>query len=128
MSTPMTPRRIIRILLILFVVTLVVGYSLFAFFPFMKGPQLSLYSPQNGSTATTSLVTVQGNAQGVSYLYLNDRQIFTDAAGMWSEPLLLAPGYNILVVRARDRFGRTTQKTLQLISPQIASSSLIISN
>lgn len=128
MSTPLTPRKIIRVLLIFFVVVLVVGYSLFAFLPFMRGPQLFISSPQNGSTATTSLVTVAGTARGISYLYLNDRQIFTDAAGRWSEPLLLAPGYNILVVRAEDRFGRTAQKKLELISPQIASSSLIISN
>ena len=46
---------------------------------------------------------------------MNDRQMFTDEEGEFSEKLLLSYGYNIITVKAKDRFGRETKKTLELI-------------
>ena len=110
----MTTRKILSIGLSFLLVAVVVGYALFALTPFLKGPRIVVTSPVNGSTVTTPFLGIEGTAHSVSYLYLNDRQIFTDEEGRFRESLLLHPGYNILVLRALDRFERRAENRVEL--------------
>ena len=111
----MHARKITKIALFVFVTLLVVGYAAFALYPYLRGPVITVTSPKNGSTLTSPDIRVQGVAKGVSYLYLDDRQIFTDEAGRFNESLILYPGYNILVVRALDQFKRATQERIEVV-------------
>ena len=80
----------------------------------IKGPEIIVTSPENGSDLDRSLVKVEGSAERISRLYLNGKQIFTDDSGYFSESLLLSPGYNILVITATDRFNRTAEEQIEL--------------
>ncbi|MCR4283751.1 MAG: hypothetical protein NUV64_00330 [Parcubacteria group bacterium] len=98
---------------ILFII--VAGYSYYEVKDFITGPKIEITSPKNGEVINQSFIEVQGTTKNISKLFLNDRQIFTDEKGIFNEELLLSLGYNIIEVKARDRFERETKKTLEII-------------
>ncbi len=107
----------LTIKLIIFVVisVIVIGYGLFRSIDLLAGPTLKIISPQNGLTFKEPFIEISGQAKRIAILTLNDRRIFTDKTGSFKEPLLLADGYNIITLAARDKFGRTISKTLRLV-------------
>lgn len=102
------------ILIVLFAVG-IVAYTFFQTKNIIQGPVITINSPENGSSSATSLVEINGAARNISYINLNGDQIFTDENGVFSEKLLLSYGYNIITMRAQDKFGREVKKTLELI-------------
>ncbi len=94
--------------------TLIFGYGAFRAQNLVRGPDIGITSPQNGGTTTESLVQVEGFARNISFITLNGEKIFTDEQGIFKQKLLLSRGYNIMTLEAKDRFGRTAQKTLQI--------------
>lgn len=99
----------------LIALVIVGGYVAFQARGIIAGPQILVTSPENGATLSQSLVTIRGTASAITHLTLNDRPIHTDTEGNFEEELLLAPGYNVLSVEAKDRFGRETTQVLELI-------------
>ncbi len=108
-------KRWIKIWVAIAVAALVLGYGAFRAKSLVEGPDIGISFPLNGATTTESLVEVQGHARNISFLTLNGEKIFTDEAGSFKEKVLLSRGYNIMTLEAKDRFGRTAVKTLQLI-------------
>lgn len=82
---------------------------------YLAGPVITVAEPEDGSLSTTSRVILSGTARNLSFLTLNDRKIFTDERGKFKESLLLQEGYNIMTLEARDRFGHTKTKRLELV-------------
>lgn len=74
------------------------------------GPQITLDQEPNLLQNKRS-VFLEGTAFNISRLWLNDRQIFTDAQGNFREALILENGYTISTLRAEDRYGRNTTLT-----------------
>ncbi|MFA5023049.1 MAG: hypothetical protein WC385_03445 [Candidatus Paceibacterota bacterium] len=116
--TPPTKRKdyrcLIKPFLVILVVVLIVGYSGLKLKDLLIGPQIIISSPSDGSTISKNMVNVKGKAERISQLYLNGKKIFTDEAGNFNEPYLLASGYNLLEIIAHDQFGRQITKKLQL--------------
>jgi len=81
---------------------------------YLKGPQLEISSPDSGTSTSVALATIVGNAKNVSFLSMNGTQIFMDESGQFTEKLLLSRGYNIIEVKATDRFGRNISRKLHL--------------
>ena len=106
---------LLRISLISLLGLVIVGYSLFQAKKLISGPIIDVFSPQNGATYSQTLIEVVGRAQNAAYLNLDDRPIFTDKDGKFSEKLLLSPGYNIIKLDAHDKFKKYTEKKLQVI-------------
>lgn len=101
------------ILTALFVLLIV--YSLYQARFLILGPQIWIDNPQDGRTVESSLVVAEGRSSNIAWISLNDRQIFTDEEGRWSEKLIVSSGISIMTVKARDRFGREVQKSVQIV-------------
>lgn len=69
----------------------------------------------DGTTAMESIVKVAGNAKNAVRLALNGREISVDQQGNFSETIALLPGYNIVSIEARDKFGYEDEKNYKLI-------------
>ena len=108
-------KTVIKILLSIFIVIGIAGYSLYQARNLINGPELAIASPLNGATVNNALVHIQGTAKNVSYISLNNRQIFVDNKGAFTEDLLLAPGYNVWELQAKDKFGRIVSKKIELV-------------
>ena len=91
------------------------GYTYVQSREFFRGPRITIVSPQNGATLENALVTIEGAAENIIHISLNDGAIFVDPKGHFLEKLLLLPGYNILTLKAEDRFGKRIEKTLELV-------------
>ncbi len=98
---------------------LILGYSIFQAQKIIGGPSITVLSPINGATYTTELIEIKGTAKNVSTLMLNDRPLYTDKAGNFSDTLLPNDGYNIIKLEAKDKFGARTEKKIEIIYKQI---------
>lgn len=115
----MTDRRkvkeLIRFWIAIAAILVIVGYGAWRAKDLALGPRLEVLSPATGTLSGDALIEIRGTAKNISYLTLNGDKIFTDEAGNWKEEVLLSYGYNIMTLEAKDRFGRTEKKTLELI-------------
>lgn len=87
-------------------------YSVYQARNLITGPELSINFPAEGFHTSEALVAVEGKARNVSFISLNGKQIFVDDRGIFKEKLVAAPGYNIITVVSRDRFGRMKEETV----------------
>ena len=105
----------IRWAVIVTIIVLISIYSLYEAQRLIQGPQINILGPQNGSIVGQSLISITGSVQNINRLKLNDRDIFQDEQGNFSEKLLLSYGYNSLKLDGWDKFGRKTEKVIQMI-------------
>jgi hypothetical protein len=89
---------------------LLVSYAVFQARFLIIGPQIAL-SSEPKLLQNERRIFLEGTAYNISRLWLNDRQIFTDAQGTFREALILENGYTISTLRAEDRYGRSTTLT-----------------
>ncbi len=108
-------RKNIRIIIIVLLVLLVVGYTFYEVSKIISGPNITVYSPKNGETVSTSTILISGIAKNINSISLDDRKIFVDEKGDFSEELLLFPGYNVIALKASDAFGSETEKILEVV-------------
>ncbi len=106
---------ILKICALSLLVVVIAGYSLFQAQKLLAGPVIQIFTPQNGATYSQTLIEIDGQAKNIAYINLNDKQMFTDKNGNFSEKLLLSPGYNVVKLDAWDKFGKQTEKKLQLV-------------
>lgn len=108
----MSKRRNLTVLLTILAALIIVGYALFSSRLLITGPQISIISPQNGSTFADPFIELHGKALRTSFISLNGQQLYVDETSTFRVPLVLAPGTSIMKLNARDRFNRETELTL----------------
>ena len=118
---------LIRISLLILITLIILGYGLFQARDLIKGPEVKIFTPENGESTTTPVIVVSGIASNITGISLDDRPIFIDKLGNFSEELLLQPGYNIMKVAAQDKFGRTKVKLIELNYAPIEKVGVLVS-
>ena len=108
-------RRYIKIITVIFLIVVFVGYTLYEIQKVVLGPRIEVLSPTNGSLVANSFTEISGIAKNINEISLNDRKIYTDEQGNFKEELLLAYGYNAVSLKASDKFGRKTEKVVEVI-------------
>jgi len=118
----------LKISIIIIIAVLILGYGLFQARNLIIGPQIRVIAPTNGENLTDPLITVTGSAVNITHISLNDRQIFVDKQGNFSEKLLVPAGYTIIKLAAQDKFGRSTQKLIELNYTAPATENMTVSS
>jgi len=80
------------------------------------GTKFSINSAPNGSTLREDFLPISGVAKHALSLEINGRIVSVDPNGFFSDGALLSPGYNIIEIKQKDRFGKEQQKTLHLVA------------
>ena len=93
----------------------IICYGIFVALPYLLGPGLTVMTPLQGSTVTSPTVSVSGKTTRVSYLSINDLAVPLSEDGTFTVERAYPKGYTVLVVRARDRFGREVTETIRFI-------------
>ena len=106
---------ILRFGALVLLAVIIAGYSLFQAQKILAGPVIEITTPQNGATYNSTLIEIDGKAENIAYMNLDDRQMFIDKDGNFSEKILLSPGYNVVKIDAWDKFGKQTEKKLELV-------------
>lgn len=102
------------IVICLFLV-IIFGYGAYEIWNYATGPEIIISSPANGAAVSESFINIVGQAKNSKIITLDDRPIVVDQAGNFNEKVLLSYGYNILVLKAQDRFGQQTEQELQIV-------------
>ena len=102
-----------RLALIL-AILLIVGYAGFEARKLIEGPRIVILSPQDGTATSSSIITIAGTAENISFLTINDDPAFTDESGHFFEVLSPPSGYAIFTVAATDRFGRKASAQVRI--------------
>jgi hypothetical protein len=121
---PYRDSRFTRVILIGFFL-LVAGYAYFEGRGLIRGPSIEI----SGRVMEVSepFITLEGRAERITSLSMNGTEIAVTEEGAFSESYVLAPGYNRIVLEARDRYGKTTERAIEIVytastsSPQAAS-------
>ena len=108
-------KRVLTTLLIVGFIGSIFYYAYYQSRGIISGPQIHVVSPENGTTVTDPLLHINGTTQRAKALTLDGREIFIDLEGKFGEELLLAPGYNIIELAARDADGHDTKQTLEVV-------------
>jgi hypothetical protein len=108
-------RKLLQIIIISVVALILFGYTAYEIQRVIFGPRIEVTSPKNGSLISNSLTEITGIAKNINSISLNDRKIFVDEAGNFKEEVLLSYGYNAISVKASDKFGRNTEKIIEVI-------------
>ncbi|HEV7702139.1 MAG TPA: hypothetical protein VGO63_01690 [Candidatus Paceibacterota bacterium] len=81
----------------------------------IKNVRVNEAALQSGATIPESVMQVSGVAKNAIHLSMNGREISVDQSGNFNETIALLPGYNIMNITARDKFGYIDEKNYQLI-------------
>ncbi|OGI88396.1 hypothetical protein A2995_00860 [Candidatus Nomurabacteria bacterium RIFCSPLOWO2_01_FULL_33_24] len=106
---------ILNIILLIIFFTLVIGYSYYKAQNLIKGPIILIETIQDGDLVKESFIEIRGKVKNVAHLSLNDRKIFINESGVFNESLILNPGYNIITIKAVDKFDKETIKELKIV-------------
>ncbi|MFM2424240.1 MAG: Glucodextranase, domain [Candidatus Parcubacteria bacterium] len=97
---------LVRTSLVLLGLLCLLAYVLWQARFLLAGPQVVITEAPERVTAER-IVTIAGQANNITSITLNGRQIFTDPTGYFREALVLENGYTIATIAATDRYGRT---------------------
>ncbi len=108
-------KKIVKIILLGGLFIFIILYSLWSskyllFGVKIKNVEISILREDKPNTRK-----ITGNAKNAKILVLNGREISIDQAGNFDETISLLLGYNIITLKAEDKFGYTDEKNYQLI-------------
>ncbi|KKW09408.1 MAG: YD repeat protein [Candidatus Kaiserbacteria bacterium GW2011_GWA2_49_19] len=109
---PYRDSKIIRTVLILFFI-LVIFYSYYEARGRLFGPRIEV--PQGTAVVHERFITINGKAESIAELTMNGKPVTVTEDGAFGEPYLLSDGYNRIVLRARDKYGRASEKVVEVI-------------
>ena len=89
------------------------GYALFEVRGVLLGPTIDI--PAGISEVHDPYVLIQGRASRISSLSMNGKQIEVTEDGAFSQPYLLALGYNRIILDAKDSYGRSRQRVIEIM-------------
>lgn len=95
--------------------TAVFGYIYHQSKDLLEGPLVNIQSPLPQSSLGSHVAVIKGSSKHIAEITLNDNPIYIDKSGHFTERVLLLPGYNVVTVKARDRFGRTTEEAVEVV-------------
>ncbi|MEK7081275.1 MAG: hypothetical protein AAB902_02720 [Patescibacteria group bacterium] len=94
---------------------LIIAYAFFRSKDLIFGVKIKNVNLTDGATVTENIIKLTGNAKNAINLTLDGREISVDQQGNFNETIALLPGYNIINIKARDKFGYIDEKNYKLI-------------
>lgn len=92
---------------------LALGYGYFELEGFLYGPRISV--PTTVTESHERFVTITGSVQRIASLAMNGKEINVTENGSFSEPYLLSPGSNRIILDAKDKYGRSKQSVITIV-------------
>ncbi len=99
----------------LFSIIMVFSYEKMIFM--VKGVKIDAKIEQSNDSP---LAIVSGTAEKATYISLNGREIFIDKEGNFSESIVMLPGFSVVTLSAKDKFGMTAEKKFEMITEESA--------
>lgn len=101
--------------IIIIFATIVVSYAFYRTHGVIIGPEIVLDSPANGATLSSPFIEINGKALRANRVTMNGRAVTVSEDGEIRETFLLSYGYNAVTLAAEDRYGRKTDRLVELV-------------
>ena len=88
----------------------ILSYSYYKTRGLLWGVKLTVLGIENGETLSNASMELSGEASRAIFLSVNGREIFIDQDANFKDSLILLPGYNIITIQARDKFGKEKRR------------------
>src|SRR3989344_6725596 len=116
----MSSKKVLQIVSLSVFFLLIAGYGLWGSHNLIFGVTIKKVSiagekAQSGAKIQDSVIKITGNAKNAIVLTLNGREITINVDGDFNETIALLPGYNIINITAKDKFGYVDEKNYKLI-------------
>jgi len=108
-------KKILKIASLSVFFVFIIFYALLRSKDLILGVKIKDVNIENGTTLENSVLPISGNAKNAIYLSINGREISVDQLGNFNETIVLLPGYNVVKIKARDKFEHIDEKDYQLI-------------
>jgi len=109
------PKRILRWSLYGIFFSFILVYGFFRSYDLVFGIKITEVNITDGATYENSTLPISGNAKNAVFLTINGRKVSINQEGKFEETIALLKGYNIITIRAEDKFGYVDEKDYQLI-------------
>ncbi len=109
---PYRDSRLARIALGAFFVIVII-YAYYEARGLLFGPRINTSS--EAAKSQERFIIIRGTAERISELSMNGKPVPVTEDGRFEEPYLLANGHNRILLRARDRYGRTSERVIEVI-------------
>ena len=109
---PYRDSRLAKIALVVFFL-LVIGYGYYEARAMLYGPQILV--PSDTIVAHDAFTTIEGQAENIVELRMNGAPVSVTEDGKFSEPYLLSPGVNRIILDARDKYGRSRRRVIEIV-------------
>ncbi|MEK7564197.1 MAG: hypothetical protein AAB510_01335 [Patescibacteria group bacterium] len=108
-------KKIIKIsgLSIFFLVIFI--YAFFVSKDLIFGVRIKNVNITDGIKITENILNINGNAKNATHIKLNGREISINQNGDFNETVALLPGFNIINIKAEDKFGYVDEKNYKLM-------------
>lgn len=95
-------------------VLIIAGFIIFQFGPLFFGPKLIVNSPKNGEVINGTVVEVSGKSDPDASVVINDDEVSVVLTGSFRKSLYVFSGDQKITVTAKNRFGKQTQKVINI--------------
>jgi len=111
----LTPRRL-TLAGGLIVAAIIITYLATQLSTLTAAPNLEVTNPPSDQVLHGSLITVSGHVAGGADVFVNDSPILVDGSGGFTDPIALQDGVNSIRVSAKNRLGKTTTITRNILA------------
>jgi len=108
-------KKILKIASISVLFLFIVIYAFFRSKDLIFGVKIRNVNIVDGAKVTNNIMNITGTAKNAVDLTLNDRTISVDQKGNFNETIALLPGYNVLDIKAQDKFGNVDEKNYKVM-------------
>ncbi|HEU0085718.1 MAG TPA: hypothetical protein VFQ59_02045 [Candidatus Paceibacterota bacterium] len=108
-------KKIARIVSLSILLLFILGYGTFRASGLLFGVKIKDINISEGAVIEESIFVIRGNAKNAIEISINGREIWIDQEGNFHEAIAFLPGYNMVNIQAKDKFGNRDEKNYQLI-------------
>ena len=124
---PYRDTRLTRVILGVFFAA-VAGYAYFEARGLLFGPAISLPA-EAMQVSDNPYILIQGQVKRIASLSVEGQAVPVTQDGGFQLPYVLSPGVNRIAFDAKDKYGNTTEKVMQIVyTPSATSSSIGMSS
>ena len=109
---PYRDSQITKIALVIFFI-IIAGYAYFEARGILFGP--SIYVSSSVEQVSDPYIEIKGSTQHISALSMNGESVPVTEQGDFDVPYVLAPGFNRIVLDAKDKYGKSTERVVEIV-------------
>ncbi len=108
-------KKLLKIVSFSVLILFVAIYAFYRSRDLVFGVKIKNVNITDGATVIEKVLPVEGNARNAVLLALDGRAVSIDEEGNFKEEIALFSGYNVVSIKAVDKFGNSDEKNYKLV-------------